>query len=64
VDGTTQKLRELSDEWRDVWGVADEEVAKRVREDGIDVLVDLSGHTGFNRLLVMAQQTCAARRFW
>jgi predicted O-linked N-acetylglucosamine transferase (SPINDLY family) len=37
-------------------GLPDEQAAERIRQDGIDILVDLSGHTGGNRLLVFARK--------
>jgi predicted O-linked N-acetylglucosamine transferase (SPINDLY family) len=42
--------------WRSIFGLGDEVVANLVRSDGIDILVDLSGHTGGNRLLVFARR--------
>jgi protein O-GlcNAc transferase len=36
--------------------MSDEELSERIRTDGIDILVDLSGHTGGNRLLVFAHK--------
>jgi protein O-GlcNAc transferase len=42
--------------WRDVAGLSDEAVASLICEDNIDLLVDLSGHTSGNRLLVFARK--------
>ncbi|CAA7620155.1 glycosyltransferase family 41 protein [Magnetospirillum sp. SS-4] len=53
-DDTTKRLRALADGWRDTLGVDDARLAEMIRADGIDVLVDLAGHTAGNRLLAMA----------
>ncbi|HCI53409.1 MAG TPA: hypothetical protein DE312_08880 [Gallionella sp.] len=42
--------------WRNIVGLSDEAVAGLIREDQIDILVDLSGHTAGNRLLVFARK--------
>lgn len=51
-DWMTDRLRGLADHWRDIRGRGDLEVADTVRADGIDILVDLNGHTAHNRLPV------------
>ena len=55
-DATTKRLRGLADQWRVIVGLRDGEVAKLIRSDGIDILVDLSGHTSGNRLKVFAHK--------
>jgi len=55
-DATTQRFRALADHWRPTLGRSDDELAETVRRDGIDVLVDLAGHTAGNRLLVFARK--------
>ena len=55
-DSVTGRIKSLADGWRDLTGLSDAEVAELVREDGIDILVDLAGHTDGNRLLVFARK--------
>ncbi len=56
ADAVTQRLRGIADQWRDIANMEDEGVAERVRQDGIDILVDLAGHTSKNRLMVFARK--------
>ncbi|MBW8039428.1 MAG: tetratricopeptide repeat protein [Planctomycetes bacterium] len=53
-DRVTRRLKQKFDYYRDIRGVSDEEVARMIEHDQIDILVDLSGHTADNRLLVLA----------
>jgi predicted O-linked N-acetylglucosamine transferase (SPINDLY family) len=55
-DEATQRFRALADHWRSTVGRNDDAVAGQIRQDGIDVLVDLAGHTAGNRLLVFARK--------
>jgi predicted O-linked N-acetylglucosamine transferase (SPINDLY family) len=55
-DGKTAQLRGLAAQWRDIFGMSTAQVVRRVREDRIDILVELAGHTADNRLLVFAQK--------
>ncbi|BCA79144.1 tetratricopeptide repeat protein [Desulfuromonas sp. AOP6] len=55
-DQQTEKMKEWATGWRDICGVPDEEVAQWIRDDRIDILVDLAGHSGDNRLLVFAHK--------
>lgn len=49
-DYMTMKLRLFSDYWREIQHVPNDEVARRIERDGVDILVDLNGHTAGNRL--------------
>lgn len=55
-DETTERISSLCDGWRDIRGLSDVEVAEMVRHDQIDILVDLAGHTGSNRLQLFARK--------
>lgn len=53
-DDVSRNLAETADVWRNVKGMAPRDIAKLIYEDEIDILVDLSGHTGHNSLAVLA----------
>jgi protein O-GlcNAc transferase len=63
-DKVTQRLRGLSDSWREIAGLSDDQVAALIREDQIDILVDLAGHTARNRLLVFARRPAPIQATW
>jgi predicted O-linked N-acetylglucosamine transferase (SPINDLY family) len=56
VDAVTPRFRTCADVWRAITGLPDEAVAELIRKDEIDILVDLSGYTAGNRLLVFARK--------
>jgi len=64
ADDTTERLRRRADAWRDVALLQDDAVADLVRDDRIDILVDLSGHTRFNRLLAFARKPAPVQASW
>lgn len=50
VDNNTIRIRNTCDVWKSVVGYSDEVTAQIIREDEIDILVELSGHSEDNRL--------------
>ncbi|MBP2232620.1 putative O-linked N-acetylglucosamine transferase (SPINDLY family) [Azospirillum agricola] len=63
-DVITDHVRRSVDGWRDIQGMTDDAAAAQVRADGIDVLVDLTGHTAHNRLGVFARQPAPLQVSW
>jgi predicted O-linked N-acetylglucosamine transferase (SPINDLY family) len=63
-DDRTQRLQAVSDHWHSIAGMQDVEAAERIREDRIDILVDLGGHTKDNRLLVFAYKPSPIQITW
>jgi predicted O-linked N-acetylglucosamine transferase (SPINDLY family) len=55
-DAITKRFAVHADHWREITGVNDDALAAMIREDGIDILVDLAGHTAGNRLLAFARK--------
>ena len=64
ADEVTLRLKGLVEHWRDIGSISDDTVAKQIREDGIDVLVDLAGHTAGNRLGVFARKPAPVQATW
>ena len=64
VDDTTRALRAEAAHWRETLGQSDEQVAALIRVDGIDLLVDLAGHTGDGRPLVFARRPAPVQVAW
>ena len=63
-DDLTMRIQLSADSWRDIKGKSDEEVAQQIRRDGIDLLIDLSGHTAGNRLMVFALKPAPVQATW
>ena len=63
-DETTERLHRSADQWREIASLEDDAVADVVHADRIDVLVDLSGHTRFNRLPVFARKPAPVQATW
>jgi predicted O-linked N-acetylglucosamine transferase (SPINDLY family) len=63
-DDLTARLRAIGAAWHRIAGMSDEAVAELVRAHGIDVLVDLSGHTALNRLGVFARKPAPVQVAW
>lgn len=63
-DDTTARLRTLAHHWRDCRGLSDAALADRIRDDEIDILVDLVGHTDRNRLLTFARRPAPVQASW
>jgi predicted O-linked N-acetylglucosamine transferase (SPINDLY family) len=63
ADEYTARFRAVSDTWRVTIGLTDEELAHQVRQDEIDVLVDLGGHVG-RRLLTFARRPAELQVTW
>jgi protein O-GlcNAc transferase len=55
-DPFTKRFQDCATGWRDIMGMDDERCADLIRTDRIDVLLDLTLHMGYSRLLVFARK--------
>lgn len=63
-DQTTGKIRECFDHWRNISSMSDADAQSLIVEDGIGILVDLSGYTHGNRLTLFARKPAPVQASW
>ncbi|MEJ0093674.1 MAG: tetratricopeptide repeat protein [Methylocella sp.] len=63
-DDATARLRAAADHWRSIARLSDADAATLISRDGVDILVDLSGHTGANRLAMFAGRVAPLQVSW
>ena len=63
-DEVTQRLKACCNDWQSIAGISDKVVSEKIREDGIDILIDLSGHTMYNRLPLFAWKPAPVQVTW
>ncbi|WP_158289994.1 tetratricopeptide repeat protein [Ramlibacter sp. WS9] len=63
-DVLSDRLKGLVSEWNSVAVLPDDELARKIHADRIDILVDLAGHTGLNRLPVFAWKAAPHQVAW
>ncbi|MCZ8293605.1 MAG: tetratricopeptide repeat protein [Hylemonella sp.] len=63
-DGLTQRVQNHADHFVRLSGLTPDEQAEAIRAQGIDILIDLAGHTGHNGLLAMARKAAPVQVSW
>jgi protein O-GlcNAc transferase len=63
-DENTERMRKYADQWRNISAVSSEKVAELIKNDGIDILIDLAGHTANNRILLFAGKPAPIQVSW
>jgi predicted O-linked N-acetylglucosamine transferase (SPINDLY family) len=63
-DQVTERLRAQTEHWREIAHSSDDQVEALIRQDRIDILVDLAGHTARNRLPLFARKPAPIQVTW
>jgi len=63
-DNFTDKIKLYISKWRRVANINDEQLAEIIVADGIDILIDLSGHSDGNRLPLFAWKPAPVQVTW
>lgn len=63
-DWLSQELQRLSHAWFRTRGLSAEEAVRAIRQDQLDILIDLAGHSANNRLDIMARQAAPIQASW
>lgn len=64
ADAHTERFRSHVHDWVEIGRMSPAELEKRIRQDRIDILVDLAGHTANNSLMVMARRPAPVQASW
>jgi predicted O-linked N-acetylglucosamine transferase (SPINDLY family) len=63
-DATQEKIRAQVDHWVELNTVSDAEAARRILERGIHILLDMNGHTNYQRPRLLAMQPAPVMANW
>ncbi|MEC5407456.1 tetratricopeptide repeat protein [Paraburkholderia sp. MPAMCS5] len=63
-DHMTAQLRSYAHAWHVVTDMSDTALVKKIRDDSIDIVVDLSGHTAHSRIVALAQKPAPVQASW
>lgn len=64
TDTVTNRLKNYFAAWKPIHGFGDEGAARRIHDDGVHILIDLTGHTAHNRLPVFALKPAPVQVSW
>jgi len=63
-DDYTKKIKKNFNNWKNITLLEDKDVVKLIKEDGINVLIDMSGHTGDNRMPIFTYKPAPIQISW
>jgi protein O-GlcNAc transferase len=63
-DAISQRLKSHCDHWRQTGALSDEQLANLIRQDRVDILVDLGAHMSNSRLLAFARKPAPVQVTW
>ena len=63
-DAMTERMRPGFAQWSPIKELSDEEAARKIHADGVDILIDVAGHSGLNRLPLFAWRPAPLQVSW
>jgi len=63
-NNVTQRVKSYADQWRCICGLSDQQLARQIAADEIDILIDLAVHTAHNRLPAFAYKPAPVQMTW
>ena len=63
-DAVSRRLRAYVSRWRPVFDLSEAQLSRTIEDDGIDILIDLSGYTAFHRLRTFAHKPAPLQASW
>jgi len=63
-DAVTARMKSWADEWKNIHRVPTESVAQMIRDDGIDLVIDLAGHTSHDSMQLFARRPAPVQATW
>ena len=63
-DVMTERIKQNFNGWRSIAGMANEAAAQMIHKDKVDILIDLAGHTAYNRLPIFAWKPAPVQVTW
>jgi predicted O-linked N-acetylglucosamine transferase (SPINDLY family) len=63
-DAVTDRLQALAEHWVQCAAISDDAIREQIEADGIDVLIDLSGHSAHNRMGVFARRAAPVQAYY
>jgi predicted O-linked N-acetylglucosamine transferase (SPINDLY family) len=64
TDAMTERFKTSAHRWRDVHSLSDDALAAQIEADGIDILIDLAGFTGGERVVMLNRRPAPLQLGW